>query len=257
MHQRASAWFAEVGLIEEALRHALAGGDASTAVTLVITQFHPMLDRQFPGPTLMRWLALFPPEMIQAHSGLLLAQLYLSAFGIGPAAPLVRLADVERQIQSDPTLPAGQRDSLLADIGLLRGVTAYWDGAPERAIALLQAALEEQSPTHLFVRTQGLIHLALAYTCTGESARGRTLLRTALAEAKAQQHPTLVVLLGGLAIFHLHAGELAAVIHTALQAMAVMDGPDQNAAWQGIGFVEMWYGWAHYLLGSRSMNRMI
>jgi LuxR family transcriptional regulator, maltose regulon positive regulatory protein len=249
LHQIASTWFAERGLIEEALHHALAAGDEAAAAELLFTHFHAMLDRQNPGPTLTRWLAFFPAASIQTRPGLRLAQIYLSAFGIGPVVPVTQLGDLETELQGDPTLLATRRQALLADLNLVRGVLAYWHGDPQRAILLLQRALDQQAPTHLFARVQALIHLAVAHACTGADVVAHMLLREALAEAKAQQRPMQVVFLGTLAILHLHAGNLMDVADLATQAVATIDGPYADAAWQGLGFVELWYGWAHYLLG--------
>lgn len=249
LHQTASAWFVKQGLIEEALHHALAAGDQRAASELLINQLHPILERQLPGPTLMRWLAFFPPAMIQTQPQLLLAQLWLSALGIGPAPSHVQYANIETMIRSELTLRAELRQVLLADLQVLRGVIAYWGGDPHSAITLLQLALDQQPPTHQFARAQALVHLAGAYICIGEPAVGRTLLHTALAVEKLQRRPTLMILLGGLAIFHLHAGELANVIDIARQAVVAVDEFDSPTAWQGIGLVETWYAWAHYLLG--------
>lgn len=249
LHQSASAWFAEHGLIEEALHHALAAGDEGAAAELVITQLHPMLDSQIPARTLARWLALFPAKTIQAQPQLHLAQAWLSGFGIASAGPAVALDEIERLIQADPTLPAARRQALGADLNLLRGVVAFRIGELQHAIHLLQAALAQQSPTHLFAHTQAIIHLADAHACTGARTVAYTLLRTALAEAQAQQRPTLMILFGGLAILQLMAGELDEVRHTARQAVAAVDEYGGRAVWQGIGFAEIWYAWAHYLLG--------
>ncbi|MBI1299768.1 AAA family ATPase [bacterium] len=249
LHRIAGAWFAEAGLIEEALRHMLAAGDVRTATALVINQLHPMLDRQLPGSTLIRWLALFPADITETQPELLLVQIWLSVFGIGPQMPRARLADIEMRIQSDLTLAADQRQILVADLQLLRGVTAYWDGEPQRAVTLLQRALDQQLPTHQFAHAQVLIHLTAARTCMGETAVAHTLLRTALAVAQTQQRPTLMILLGGLAILHLHAGELAAAVEIAQQAVTAVDLVDGHVVWRDIGFVEIWYGWAQYLCG--------
>jgi len=249
LHQIASRWYADNGLIEEALHHALATGDEGAAVDLLLAQFHSMLDHQLPAPTLMRWLALFPPATIQAWPGLRFAQLWLSAFGIGPAVPMRQLSEIEAQLRADPTLPANRRNAFLADMALLRGIFAYWAGEPRRAIVLLQATLAQQSPTHLLGRAQALIHLASAYHCSGNIADGRTLLRAALAEDRAQQRPTTLILLGGLAILYLQAGELTETIQTAREAVAAVHESADHAACQAIGFVDIWSGWAHYLLG--------
>ena len=46
LHRRASAWYAEQGLIEEAIEHALAAGDASGAANLVEAHFLPAFKQQ-------------------------------------------------------------------------------------------------------------------------------------------------------------------------------------------------------------------
>lgn len=249
LHKAASLWYAEKGQIDDALHHALSAGDDAAAAELVITHLHSMLDRQIPALTLTRWLDLFPAATIQRHPGLLLAQLWLSAFGIASVGPPVQLAKIERAIQSVPFLSSDRRQAYCADLTLLRGIFTYWDGKPSAAITLLQAALEQQPPTHLFARAQAMIHLAGAYGRSGENTLGLRLLRTALIEAKAQQHPTMMILFGGLAIIHLQAGELNEVVHAARQAVAAVDELGGRAAWQDIGFVDVWCAWAHYLLG--------
>ncbi len=249
LHRRASAWFAKDGLIEDALRHALAGGDETGAADLIITHFHPMLDRQLPGPTLLRWIGLFPAATLQARPELLFAQVWLSAFGIGPVYPSAQLADLETSIQRAPNLSPVRRQGLLADLNALRAILTYWNGEAQRAIELLRCALEQQSPMHNFVRSQILIHLAAAYTCTGDIAAGCTLLRGTLAEEKAQQRPTVIILLSGLVILHLHKGALVEVVRIAQQAVATVDESGGHAGWQEIGFVSVWYAWAHYLIG--------
>ena len=46
LHRRASAWFADHGLIEEAIEHALAGGDESSARQLVEAQFFQAFEQE-------------------------------------------------------------------------------------------------------------------------------------------------------------------------------------------------------------------
>ncbi|MEZ4868664.1 MAG: LuxR C-terminal-related transcriptional regulator [Caldilineaceae bacterium] len=249
LHRRASAWYAEQRLIEEAVHHAILAGDEDTAVDLFVTHFHAILDQQLPGPTLLRWLALFPTAMKQTRPELLCAQIWLTAFGIGASTPYARLVDVEALVQSDATLTDDRRQALLIDLQVLRGITAYWDCEPQRALTLLQHALDQRPPTHQFARAQTLIHLAGAYHCLGEMATARTLLRTALTQAQMEQRPTLIILLGGLAFLHCHSGELTAMFDVAQQAVTAVDETYGQRAWRGIGFVEIWYAWVHYLRG--------
>ena len=55
LHLRASAWYANYGHIDEALRHALAGGDTPGAVQVVAQHRHHLLNTE-QWPRLERWL---------------------------------------------------------------------------------------------------------------------------------------------------------------------------------------------------------
>ena len=75
LHRRASAWFEEHGLLEEALQHSLRAGDVVMAARQMGTGLRDVLnheDRQ----TLERWLHLLPEEMIQSHPELLMLRVW-------------------------------------------------------------------------------------------------------------------------------------------------------------------------------------
>lgn len=146
LHRRASAWLARAGLIEEALRHALAAGDERGAADLVEAQLHPLLNRQFPIYTLARWLDLFPEQALQAHPGLLIAQAVLGAFGASPAGSPALLVRVETLLQADTMVSEERRQSLQATLAALRGIGSYSQGELEQAILQLQAALVDLPP---------------------------------------------------------------------------------------------------------------
>src|SRR6266581_4904018 len=77
LHQRASAWYAKQGLIEEAIEHARVAGDASEARQLVEAQFF----RAFEQEQLVlveHWLHLLPEEQIQRSPFLLVARAWIS-----------------------------------------------------------------------------------------------------------------------------------------------------------------------------------
>jgi ATP/maltotriose-dependent transcriptional regulator MalT len=76
LHQRASTWYAEQGLIEEALRHALEAGDAAGAAHLIESQFLPMRERER-WILMERWLHLLPEEQINNSPTLLCARVWI------------------------------------------------------------------------------------------------------------------------------------------------------------------------------------
>ena len=71
LHRRAAAWFAGQGLIDEALRHALAINDLDLAAQLMVAGLCDVLNRE-DRATLDRWLRLLPDEFIQRHPWLLM-----------------------------------------------------------------------------------------------------------------------------------------------------------------------------------------
>jgi LuxR family maltose regulon positive regulatory protein len=75
LNHRASAWYAERGFIEEALRHALEAGDMPYAARLVEAQFLPMRERER-WMLMERLLHLLPEELIQSSPALLCARAY-------------------------------------------------------------------------------------------------------------------------------------------------------------------------------------
>ena len=61
------------GLVDEAVRHALAAGDRELAARCITQGLCDVLNRE-DCPTLERWLGLFAPEFIQACAELLIVQ---------------------------------------------------------------------------------------------------------------------------------------------------------------------------------------
>jgi LuxR family maltose regulon positive regulatory protein len=76
LHDRASTWFAENGLIEEALKHALAGENSKAAAQLVAKHGFDLLN-DMDWPRLQRWLKMLPDEMVEQESELLILASWL------------------------------------------------------------------------------------------------------------------------------------------------------------------------------------
>jgi ATP/maltotriose-dependent transcriptional regulator MalT len=76
LHRRASAWYAERGLIEEALMQVLEAGDAASAARLVEAQFLPLREEER-WMLMERWLHLLPEEQIQSSPTLLCARIWI------------------------------------------------------------------------------------------------------------------------------------------------------------------------------------
>src|SRR6202041_1704283 len=75
LHRAAAAWSDEHHLGNDAVRHALAAGDAAWAARLVGRDGGSLL-RRGEGATLRRWLSVLPAELLRARPRLCLAQAF-------------------------------------------------------------------------------------------------------------------------------------------------------------------------------------
>lgn len=125
LHRRASGWYAENGEPSEAIRHALAAGDAERAADLVEVAM-PIARRNRQETTLRSWLAALPEDVLRArpllstgYAGVLLAHGELD--GVEQ-----HLRDAERWL--DRAAAAGHPPSPSpagpVDEGLARGIRA-------------------------------------------------------------------------------------------------------------------------------------
>ena len=76
LHLNASAWYAKNGMVEEAVRQAIAAGEIATATKLFIAHRHDLINAE-QWQQLDEWLRLFPqptldsdPELLMAHAWL-------------------------------------------------------------------------------------------------------------------------------------------------------------------------------------------
>src|SRR5580693_9409973 len=151
LHRAAAAWCEDHGLADDAVRHALAAGDAAWAARLVERHVEALLGRS-EGATLRRWLSALPAESVRDRPRLCLAQAYGAAMGFQVEALEALLDDAERAfaVSGDEPYedPAGRPTSVLANvpagIAFLRAVLARLRGG-----AALAAAYNPQALAHL------------------------------------------------------------------------------------------------------------
>jgi LuxR family maltose regulon positive regulatory protein len=151
LHRAAAAWCEEHELADDAVRHALAAGDAAWAARLVERNVETLLGRS-EGATLRRWLSALPAESVRDRPRLSLAQAYGAAMGFQLEALEALLDDAERALAiagDEPYAdPAGRSVSVLANvpagIAFLRASLARLRGD-----AALAADYNRQALAHL------------------------------------------------------------------------------------------------------------
>jgi LuxR family maltose regulon positive regulatory protein len=205
LHRKAAAWYEEVELVSDALRHALAADEAVWAARLVEQHVEEVL-RRGEGETLRGWLAALPQEVVRSRPRLALAQV-IAAFNAGSlqaAEPL--LEDAERALMTAPNEPyepsIGKEMSMLANapasIALLRAALAAFRGDAQRTTELVrwaqaQLAEDERAPL-ISVRW----NLAQADWMRGRLAEAERAFANIVAEGREAGEPHLTLTAGAI-----------------------------------------------------------
>ncbi|HTQ90875.1 MAG TPA: tetratricopeptide repeat protein [Streptosporangiaceae bacterium] len=182
LHRAASGWHAEQGLLAEAVRHAIAGGDPDRAANLVELAL-PDLRKHRHDRTLREWLRALPDDVIGVRPLLaaFVAWARLSEGDLDGAQGW--LDDAERAIEAGrsapiPGLPgslaeaARARDeelrTLPATIALYRASVAQARGDVDGTVAHARHALELAGPDDHLTRGAAAGFLGLAAWAAGD-----------------------------------------------------------------------------------------
>ena len=175
LHRAAAGWSEAHGLVDDAVRHALAAGDPAWAAWMVEQHFDAVV-RHAEGATLDLWLAALPAELVRSRPRLRLAQAVWALIGgrLDEVEPL--LQDAERALAAsgdEPYEPSvGRAASLVANapasIALMRADLARRRGDAESTIAFGRRAL-----AHLTEDDRALRLLVDWYLAVGDWLRGR------------------------------------------------------------------------------------
>jgi LuxR family transcriptional regulator, maltose regulon positive regulatory protein len=163
LHRRAAGWCEQHGMIDEAIRHALAAGDTPWATRLVEEHLGETLRRG--ESVIVRWLALLPDDTVRSRPGLCLAKAMteLNLDHLEEAERLLahaeRAFDHHRREPPELQIPTsgGMVAQVPAAIALLRAELAYDRADPDAVAAFARAALahmaEDEHGPRLFARS--------------------------------------------------------------------------------------------------------
>ncbi len=169
LHQRAGAWYAQNGLLAEAIHHALAGQDFARAADLVELIWPGMHRTNLRSPELLRWLEAIPDDLIRVRPVL----------GVGYAWELLNAgqfdaADLRLQAAEGWLNTGGQSPEMLvmdeaefrllpAEIASARAYLAQARGDAAGTVTYAQQALDLIPPDDHIRRGPGAALLGLAY----------------------------------------------------------------------------------------------
>jgi LuxR family maltose regulon positive regulatory protein len=148
LHLRASRWFEGAGLIDEAIKHALAAQDMRRVVRLVIRHRHEALNES-QWYVLDRWLALISTGAVQQHAELLMARAWIALnyhYQVEAVPPI--LAEVESLVGDK----SGD-EQVRGEIAVCRGYVFWLMGNGAESLQHLDVSLELIPVSHVDFRS--------------------------------------------------------------------------------------------------------
>jgi LuxR family maltose regulon positive regulatory protein len=196
LHRRAGEWFEEHGERAEAIRHALAGGDAEAAARLIELTV-PLVRQTRQEATLRGWLDALPDEVLASRPvlGAALAGAWMGEGRLDQAAALIE--EIERAIAvnagSEPG-PAIVIDDELelrrlpAQFALYRAAMALVAGDLDTTTGQARRALDLVDGDDHLGRGAATALIGLACWAAGDLAQAQPLYLAAIASLEAAGH---------------------------------------------------------------------
>jgi LuxR family transcriptional regulator, maltose regulon positive regulatory protein len=120
LHRAAARWHEEHGLADDAVRHAMAGGDPACAARLIEEQFDALFYQRGEGATVQRWLSALPADLAQTRPRLMVAQAALAdaAGRVDVVEEMLVAAEAADRDSNDETYQpsSGRASSMLVNV---------------------------------------------------------------------------------------------------------------------------------------------
>jgi len=227
-HRRASGWYKQHKLFDEAVTHALAIPDVEHAARL-IEQYAQLTNFPSQFQALLGWLNRLPDALVRTQPSLCLMHAITLMLTHQLEKSSARLQDAERCLEVE--MPAEQRRTILGQLAAFRSQLARLVGDYERCIPLAQQALEllpetkEMSLT-LMLHASALGTAANAYLVDGDMTPvTERFVEITLASVRALGNlPTTMRSISNLARLQMLQGRLRQAAVTIEQAAQLAAG---------------------------------
>jgi LuxR family maltose regulon positive regulatory protein len=240
LHRRASAWLAESGYTDNAVRHALAAGDMDAAINLAVGRWQShRLVHLGRAETVLQWLEAFPSEALQNDARLALVKAWtMSMLKLREEA--VAALEVLETAGNERALPDGS--SLEASAALVRACFPWGDVG--QAVEAAERTQSFEGELSAFWQPVSLLATGWAYYMAGQPEKAKTPLeRTALLARRLEQWLLASAAQGILARIALAADDLGEAEVWARESVKTVETrglsgePGSGFAYVGLGAV--------------------
>ena len=244
LHAKASAWFAENGLFEEALQHAQAAGDTESASSLVAEFSHQLMNKE-QWTRLERSLFQLPRELIDRDPGLLVLEAWLHHIRFNISGVATCVEKIETLIATSPPNTHVNIKHVQGHFEVLKGILHYMAADGESTLASSRRALEEIPSHHKRARLFADIFQLGGYHMIGNFKGGLTVYQKAMERHINRDKNYHAMYLANLSLGYWMEADLPALQQTADSLLDVVKEHPLPAA----------VAWGFYLLGIVHFHR--
>ena len=243
LHREAGRWFAERGLIEEALHHFLAGGDTQAAVLLIARHRYDLMNQE-QWPRLERWLGMIAVDRLEKYPELLMTKAWICEIKVRLSEMEALINRAEVLIADRPPKPLAEYDALTAEFRVIKSFILYLQSDGPGTVAITKLAMEKIDPQALSVQGICQVMMAAGYQMSGRLKKAYETVQNAL--KKDVPHGTAYHswLFSGLCFLHWMAADLTGVQHGVHQLLKL---GQKTGLPRSIAFGHYFSGILHYL----------
>ena len=230
LYTRATDWFAQAGLVDDALACALLIPSEARALAIVERQRVAVLNQE-DWPRMRRWLELFSSQFLAQAPVLWLvkANVLMNQFRLAELdASLDRLAGYE---------------AFAPELASLRAQTCFWRGDAALSLDLARNALATLAPDNIHAYGNALIFMALALQIQGAPEEGLERLMREL--SSAARHNAVLTTRVLLAMTGVNWG-IGRLDHVARFAQRLLSVAEHSHLVASRGWGNYYVGCAHY-----------
>ncbi|MCM2369460.1 response regulator [Aporhodopirellula aestuarii] len=240
LHIRASDWYSEHGLIDEAIRQALAAGQTERAAEIVANLRVKTLTRDA-CYELERWLAILPDFVICERPELLLARTWVLYFHLKFEEVSAVLDGLELLISEPQSSDQASTNAMRGEVDFFRGSLEFFAGHCAESLLYLDRAIEHIPADHHLVLGEIDMILALASQMDGRQDQAIERLQSILAHSHALHSTRQVRAIAATVMVHM----ISANLHDATSAVTRMK---RIVADSGSIYAESWCAYMQGLI---------
>jgi len=242
LHRKASHWFRENAYFEEAISHALAGGDVEAAVEIVGSARHQLMNWDH-WHRLEQWLELFSHESIQQHVHLILLRCWLQYYHWYRLDGLVKDLDQADVLLEGTSLDASAVAPLKAEVAAIRSNLAYWILEPAHGVTQAKQVLRDSPDSHECVRSTAVFALGALHQMLGNTQQGEQIVWEYMNDGRFNSPSSRARLMLPMCIAYWPEGDPQKLLKAASGLLQI--GLEQDLPWSQ-SFARYFIGLFHY-----------